>query len=214
MTLVFALLVMQGVHLVRGEAADAVTIGDEVDAVCREYGLPQEREWSRAFQGAAHALMGRLDQGIEMVSASLAAQREMGAGLVRSAFLGVLADLLRFAGRVNEGRDAVEQGFAYAERSGEGGYLAELHRAKAELLRAAGDDAGAEKSFTAALEYARGQQARAFELRAATGLARLLIDTGRGPDARAALEPLYGWFTEGLNTADLVAARETLARVR
>jgi adenylate cyclase len=214
MTLVFALLVMQGVHLVRGEAVDAVTIGDEVDALCREYGLPQEREWSRAFQGAAHAQLGRLDQGIELVAASLAAQQEMGAGLVRSAFLGVLADLLRFAGRLDEGIDAVDQGFAYAERSGEGGYLAELHRAKAELLRAGGDDAAAEKSFVAALDYAKGQQARAFELRAATGLARLLIDAGRASDARNVLAPVYEWFSEGLDTADLVMARETLDRIR
>ena len=102
MTLVFALLVTQGVHLVRGEAAEALTIGDEVVALCREFGLPQEREWSRSFQGAALAAMGRLDEGIDQLSDSLAVQRAIGAGLVRSAFLGVLADLLRFAGRVDD----------------------------------------------------------------------------------------------------------------
>ena len=213
-TLVFALLVMQGVHLVRGEAAEAVTIGGEVDTVCREYGLPQEREWSRAFQGAALAALGRLDEGIDLVTESLAAQQAMGAGLVRSAFLGVLADLLRFAGRIDDGMRAVEEGFAYAKQTGEGGYLAELHRAKAELLRLGGDTAAAEESFAAAVEYARGQQARSFELRAATGWARLLIDTDRAAEARAILEPIYSWFTEGLGTADLVAARTTLDRIQ
>ena len=210
MTLVFALLVTQGVHLVRGEAEQALAIGDEVDALCREYGLPQEREWSRSFQGAALAALGRLEEGIDRLSDSLTVQRSIGAGLVRSAFLGILADLLRFAGRVDDGLRAVEEGFAYAERSGEGGYLAELHRAKAELLRLAEGDAAAEPSFAAAVDYARQQQARAFELRAATGWARLMIASGRRAEAWALLEPTYRWFSEGLNTADLVAARTLL----
>jgi hypothetical protein len=210
MTLVFALLVTQGIHLVRGEAAEALSIGDEVVALCQEYGLPQEREWSRSFQGAALALLGRLDDGIEQLTDSLAVQQAIGAGLVRSAFLAVLADLLRFGGRVDDGLRAVEEGFAHAERAGEGGYLAELHRAKAELLRLALGDAAAEPSFAAAVEYARGQQARAFELRAATGWARLLMSSGRHAEARVVLAPVYEWFTEGLDTADLAPAREVL----
>ena len=213
MTLVFALLVKQGVHLVRGEAAEALTIGDEVVALCREYGLPQEREWSRSFQGAALAALGRLDEGIEQLTDSLAAQEAMGAGLVRSAFLGVLADLLRFAGRIEDGLRAVDEGFAYAERAGEGGYLAELHRARAELMRLRGDTPAAGASFAAAVEYSRGQQARAFELRAATGWARLLIDSDRAAQGRAVLEPIYLWFSEGLGTADLAAARAVLDQI-
>jgi adenylate cyclase len=213
-TLVFALLVKQGIHLVRGEAEDALAMGNEVVSLCREYGLPQEREWSRAFQGVAMAMLGRLEEGIEQLSDSLAVQHAIGAGLVRSAFLGMLSDLLRFAGRVDEGLEVVEEGFSYAETAGEGGYLAELHRAKAELLRASGDAAGAEASFTAAIEYARAQKARAFELRAATGLAQHLMASGRGPEAGAVLEPVYGWFTEGLATADLRAAQTTLDQLR
>ena len=212
-TLVFALLVTQGVHLVRGEAAEALSIGDEVVALCREYGLPQEREWSRSFQGAALAALGRLDEGIDQLTDSLAMQQAIGAGLVRSAFLGVLADLLRFAGRIEDGLRAVDEGFDYAARSGEGGYIAELHRARAELLRLQGDTAAAETSFAAAVEYARGQQARSFELRAATGWARLLLDSGRGAEARVILEPIYRWFTEGLGTADLVTARSVLDQI-
>jgi tRNA A-37 threonylcarbamoyl transferase component Bud32/tetratricopeptide (TPR) repeat protein len=212
MTLVFALLVTQGVHLFRGEAERALAIGEEVDVLCREYGLPQEREWSRSFQGAALAAVGRLDEGIDLLVDSLAVQQAIGAGLVRTAFLAILADLYRFAGRLDEGLRAVDEGFAYAERSGEGGYLAELHRAKAELLRLTGDDAAAERDFAAALEHARRQHARAFELRAATGWANLMLDSGRAEEARALLEPIHAWFTEGLNTADLVAARSLLER--
>ncbi len=213
-TLVFALLVKQGIHLVRGEAEDALTMGNEVVALCRDYGLPQEREWSRAFQGGAMAMLGRLEEGIEQLADSLAVQHAIGAGLVRSAFLGMLSDLLRFAGRVEQGLEVVDEGFSYAETAGEGGYLAELHRAEAELLRARGDAAGAEASFIAAIDYARGQQARAFELRAATGLAQHLVAAGREPEARTVLEPVYNWFTEGLKTADLLAARSTLDQLR
>jgi predicted ATPase len=214
MTLVFALLVTQGVHLVRGEASEALTIGEEVIALCNEFGLPQEREWSRSFQGAALAALGRLDEGIEQLTDSLAVQRAIGAGLVRSAFLAVLSDLLRFAGRVDEALTAVGEGFAHAEQFGEGGYVAELHRAKAELLRVKGDIAGADASFAAAVDYARRQQARSFELRAATGWAQMLNASSRCAEARAVLEPIYSWFTEGLGTADLFAARTTLDQAR
>ena len=212
-TLVFALLVTQGVHLVRGEATDALAIGDEVVMLCQEYGLPQEREWSRSFQGAALAALGHLDEGIDQLADSLAVQQAIGAGLVRSAFLAVLADLLRFAGRVDEGLRAVDEGFVHAERTGEGGYLAELHRARAELLRVAEGDAAAEVSFAAAVEYARRQQSRSFELRAATGWAQLLLASDRKRAAKEVLEPAYRWFTEGLGTADLTAARATLERI-
>ena len=57
------------------------------------------------------------------------------------------------------------------------------------------------------------QEAKSFELRAATGLARLFLATGQRDDARDALAPVYGWFTEGHTTRDLVAARTTLAEI-
>jgi predicted ATPase len=199
---------------VRGEATQAREIGDEVVALCRDYGLPQEREWSRSFQAVAIAALGNLDEGIEQLADSLAVQKAIGAGLVRSAFLAMLADLYRMAGWTDAGMRAVEEGFAYAEDSGEGGYLAELHRAKAELQRLMNDEAGAEASFHAALDYARTQQAKSFELRAATAYARLLVQRGRTPEARALLTPIYSWFSEALGTADIAAARELLDRMR
>jgi predicted ATPase len=78
------------------------------------------------------------------------------------------------------------------------------------LLRLTEGDAAAEPSFAAAVQYARVQQARAFELRAATAWARLMGAGGRTEDARRLLEPIYEWFSEGLTTADLVAARTVL----
>ena len=212
-TLTFTLVVIQGIHLYRGEAADALAIGDEIAALCREYQFPQEALWSRAFQGYALHLLGRTSEGIDVLKASLAAQQVMSAGLVRPAFLALLADALGQAGRVDEGLQAVDEGFAHAERTLEGGYLAELHRVRGELLRLAGNAELAEASLREALSYASRQQAKSFELRAATSLARLLHPAGRSEEARALLAPIYNWFTEGHNTADLAAARTLLSEI-
>jgi len=210
MTLAFALLVTQGLHLNRGEIAAAIALGDETVALCREYELLQEREWSRSFQGAAIAAAGRLDEGIDLLKDSLAVQQAIGSGLVRSAFLGVLGDLLRFAGRIDEGLEAVAAGFEHAERTLEGGYVAELLRARGELQLALGDRAQAESNLRQAIAHAGQQQARSFELRAATALARLLAADNRQAEGRQILAPVYQWFAEGHSTADLRAARETL----
>jgi predicted ATPase len=212
-TLAFTLVVIQGIHLYRGEAADALSVGDEIAALCREYRLPQEALWSQAFQGYALHLLGRTGEGIDVLKSSLAAQQAISAGLVRPAFLALLADALGKAGRVDEGLQAIEEGFAHAERTFEGGYLAELHRVRGELLRLTGNAEAAEASLREALNYARRQQAKSFELRAATSLAGLLRTSGRPDDARAILAPIYDWFTEGYNTADLVRARTLLSEI-
>jgi predicted ATPase len=211
MTLAFALLVTQGVHLNRGEIAVAIALGDVTFALFRDFELLQEREWSRSFQGAAIAAQGRLDEGIDLLKDSLAVQQAIGSGLVRSAFLGVLGDLLRFAGRLDEGLEAVAAGFAHAEQTLEGGYVAELLRARGELLLARGDRANAEADLRRAVAHASKQHARSFELRAATALARLLAADSRAAEAKEILAAIYGWFTEGHSTADLRAARDTLA---
>ena len=223
MTLAFALVVMQGIHLYRGEAREAAVMGDEIVALCREYELAQENEWGRSFQGSALAAVGRTDEGIDQLKDSLAVQLSIGSGLVRTAFLALLAEALASAGRIEEGLQAINQGFAHAEQTLEGGYLAELHRMRGELMRLSSVSgppemrqdklAGAEVSLRKAIECAAGQQAKSFELRAATALANLLVAAGRRDEARATLAPVYAWFTEGFTTTDLVAARATLAEV-
>jgi len=79
------------------------------------------------------------------------------------------------------------------------------------LRLASGDETGAEDALRLALDVSRQQQARSFELRAATALARLLHASGRTPGGRAALEPVDSWFTEGRGTADLITARTLLS---
>jgi predicted ATPase len=96
------------------------------------------------------------------------------------------------------------------DSSGERFYEAELHRLKGELIllqQSAANQAEAETCFHHALEIARTQQAKSFELRTATSLARLWQRQGKRTKAYELLAPVYGWFTEGFDTADLQEAR-------
>jgi predicted ATPase len=102
---------------------------------------------------------------------------------------------------------------ARAEGTDERWLMAELLRVKGELLRsegAAGAAAVAEDLFRQALDWARRQGALSWELRAATSLARLLVDQDRSADALTLLQPIYDRFTEGFDTADLKAAKALL----
>jgi predicted ATPase len=98
------------------------------------------------------------------------------------------------------------------ETSGERWCEAEVHRTAGEiaLMRPAPDIAKAQTYFERALEIARAQQARSWELRAATNLGRLWRDQGRCVEANDLLAPIYGWFTEGFDTLDLTEAEALL----
>ena len=209
----FARLVLHGILAYRGDAVEALAVGEENIALCREHGLPQEAEWSRSFQGSAFISLGRYDEGLALLRDSVAVQEQLKTYLARPMFLAVLADGLRQAERVDEGLDAVEEGFAFAARTAEGGYVAELHRVRGQLLQLRGDLDGAEASLRAALAYAGRQTAKSLELRAAAALARLLRDTGRATEGRALLQTVHDWFTEGFATADLADARTLLSEI-
>ena len=99
---------------------------------------------------------------------------------------------------------------AFTSRSETRVFDAELHRVKGEVLLERGEPEEAERCLHRALEVSRRQTSKALELRAATSLARLLRDQGRHDDARALLQPVYDWFTEGFDTADLNDAKALL----
>ena len=92
-------------------------------------------------------------------------------------------------------------------------YYAEILRVTGTLLAAKGHAQGAKASYLQSLESARKQQARGWELRTASSLARLLQQEGKIEEARALLAPVYGWFSEGFDTADLTSARQLLAEL-
>jgi predicted ATPase len=212
-TLTFALLVAQSIHVYRGETAEILTLADQIMKLSTEYELTQEAEWARAFHGSALVELGDVEDGVRRMEQSLDALQAMRTGLVRTMFLTMLADGRRQAGRIDAGLQAVAEGFAHAAATLENGFLSELHRARGELLLSAGAEADAEFELRAALGHARRQQARSFELRAATALARMLLARGDAAAARGELTPVYEWFTEGSNTRDLAAARSLLTHI-
>jgi predicted ATPase len=91
--------------------------------------------------------------------------------------------------------------------------VALLYRQKGELMRMRGNDREAERGFGSAIRIAKSQSAKSLELRATTGLARLLVKRGRRADARAMLAEIYGWFTEGFDTTDLKDAKALLDKL-
>ncbi|HEX6973237.1 MAG TPA: hypothetical protein VF147_02485, partial [Vicinamibacterales bacterium] len=212
-TYVFAMIVAQGIHLYRGESAEAVALGEQILALCHEYQFPQEAEWARAFLGSAHAALGETAQGIAELEQSLVALQALGSDLVRTVFLCLLADAHLRAGRADDGHRAIDAAFSHSQETTEGGFLAELHRVRGELFALHRRDGEAEAEFRRSLDIARQQQAKSFELRTATALARLLKETGRRGAGRDALSSVFGWFTEGFDTGDLVAARKVLSEL-
>jgi predicted ATPase len=124
-----------------------------------------------------------------------------------SGALGSLAEAQAKAGHPEEGLSTLAEALALVEQTGERHWEAELYRLRAELLLMQGEESEAEASLQRAIEVAKRQQAKSWELRATVSLARLWRRQGRREDARALLAEIYGWFTEGFDTPDLVEAR-------
>jgi predicted ATPase len=128
-----------------------------------------------------------------------------------------MAEALGRAGQIAEGLVTIDKAIERCERTEEHWVMSELLRIKGELPRlqaAPAAAAAAEDHFRQALDWARRQGALAWELRAATSLARLLRDQGRPADALAFLQPVYDRFTEGFDTADLKTANALLNALR
>jgi predicted ATPase len=135
-----------------------------------------------------------------------------GQTLSRPLHLALLAEATGHAGQVTAGLRLLAETLTAIEESGRGELLAEAFRLQGELLlhQTVPDAAQAEVCFQQALAIARRQQARSLELRAAMSLSRLWQRQGKRDEARALLAPVYGWFTEGFDTADLQEAKVLL----
>ena len=177
--------------------------------------IASEHEWGRILQGWADAQRGEATTGIARIRDGLAASEATGARVTTPFYLALLAEALALAGKIEEGLATVDDALAKAAVSGERGWDAEIHRLRGELTGRLPypDPAKAEESFRTALAIAREQGTRGYELRAATSLARLHRDQGRYGEARDLLAPVYGWFTEGFDTADLKEAAAVLAEL-
>jgi adenylate cyclase len=160
--------------------------------------------------GEALALSGQLEEGIAQMRLGLELQR-LGRELChRTGCFAALAEAHRNAGRPEQGLEALAEALAALEAADERYLESELYRVQGELHLALGDEASAEAGYRQAIEVARRQSAKSWELRATTSLARLWQARGRRAEARQLLVEVYDWFTEGFETRDLREARELL----
>ena len=159
------------------------------------------------------ALQGQGAAGLDQMRQGLAAIMATGQTLSQQIYLVLCAEAAGHSGQVEEGLRLVAEAITALGTSGRGDMLAEAYRVQGELLwrHAAPDTAQAEACFQQALAVARHQQAKSWELRAALSLSRLWQRQGKRTEARALLAPVYGWFTEGFDTADLREAKALLA---
>jgi class 3 adenylate cyclase/predicted ATPase len=161
------------------------------------------RGGARTQQGGAEDAIGLIQQGLDICKA---------AGIFSSYgyYLTYLAAAYAQAGKVNEGLAVTDEGLARCQTDLTRFHESELHRLKGDLLVLQGDRGAAEGSYKRALEVARCQSAKSLELRAAMEMSRLLHALGRTAEARALLQGVYGWFTEGFATKDLREASNLL----
>jgi predicted ATPase len=196
----------------RREVGAAQEVSESLIALSNEQGLADFLAWANNLHGWAISAQGRNDEGIRQMQEGVAASRVTGAGVFRPYFLTLLAEACMQTNRLYDGLNALTEALAIADEHENRHYEAETHRLKGELLlkQDRSKNAEARQCFEKAIEIARKQSARSWELRATTSLARLLASQGRRDEARAMLAEIYNWFTEGFDTADLKDAKSLL----
>ncbi len=192
------------VHQLRGEAKTARRRADASCAIAGEHGFSFWMAGGNVLGGWALAASGAAEDGGRRLAQGLAGWAATGSVTYQTYYLGLRAEVLLRLGRAEEAARTLEEALALAEQTGERFYEAELLRLQGELPgRGPGER---EEAFRRALAVARRQEARSLELRTAISLARL----GSAAEYRQPLAEAFAWFTEGLGTADLTAARELL----
>jgi class 3 adenylate cyclase/predicted ATPase len=199
-------------HLRRREAPVVQAQAEALLILATVQGFPLYVGQGTCWLGWALAIQGQGETGLVQLRQGLATILEMGQTLSRPLHLVLLAEAAGQADQVAVGLHLLAEALAAFETSGRGDLLAEAYRLQGELLlrQATPDATQAEACFQQALAIARHQQAKSWELRAATSLSQLWQYQGKRAEAYDLLAPIYGWFTEGFDTADLQEARALL----
>jgi class 3 adenylate cyclase/predicted ATPase len=199
-------------HMLRREWQAAVEVAEAVLALSSEHGFQYWVGIGTFMRTSVLAYQGQLHEGIAGMRAILEAMRAGGAVMGSEEIITTLAEAHGKAGQVEEGLALIAEAQEFEAKTGERAFQPEVHRIKGELLlaRSPSDRADAEASFRKALDVARQQSAKSWELRAAASLARLWQEEGRKQEARELLAPVYDWFTEGFDTRDLQDAKALL----
>ncbi len=205
----FAHYMMSVVHLLRGDAARAFESAEKSSEMSQEQRFSLYVILSRISRGRAIGDLGRLEEGRTEIALGIDEARRNGVGFMLPMMDSWLADMYAKAGENERALSIVEGTLDNIGDVTGRSWEAELHRQKAQILVALNPSkfVEGESHLKKAIEVARGQSAKALELRAATDLAELWQSHGRSDEARALLEPICRWFGEGAETADLRRAR-------
>jgi class 3 adenylate cyclase/tetratricopeptide (TPR) repeat protein len=192
--------------------AEALAAAEQEIAIATEQGFALWHATGTFFKGAAILLQGDPNKALPLLLKGHRAFRTGGAELTLPFQFSVLADAYAQSGRFDDARQALFEGLAIAEKNDERCQEAELQRQRGELLLAESPDYAnaADECFRQAIETARRQRNKAWELRATMSLARLMQQQGRRSEAHHMLAAVHGRYTEGWTTSDLVEAAALL----
>jgi predicted ATPase/class 3 adenylate cyclase len=215
LSLAFALFFATILHFFRREGSLVQTRAEAVITLAAEHGFAHWWALGMMLQGWARAMQGQSAEGIAQLRQGLADWQATGARGAGPYYLAMLAEACGQSEQTEEGLRVLAEALALVNAGGERRHEAELYRLKGELLlnaacRVQNAALTAAECFHQSLAIAHHQQAKSLELRAAMSLSRLWQQQGKQVAARQLLAPIYGWFTEGFDTADLQEARALL----
>ena len=210
--LAFALIWMARLQQWRRDVPAILTSTECLVALTAEHGFGQYGSWARMLRGWALVAQGQGDEGLDQMRQGMTAYEALGATLSRPYYLALLAEGYSLMGAAETSLELLAEALAIMQHTEDRVWEAEIHRLQGLVRRQAhpSHTAPAEAAVQQALAVARRQQAKSLELRAAMSLSRLWQQQGKSAEARELLTPIYGWFTEGFDTADLQEAKALL----
>jgi predicted ATPase len=211
-SLAFVRCLAATVYQLRQDTSATYEYAEAAVALSTEQGFPQWVAMGTSLSGWALTMQGQGEEGMAQVRQGLAAWQATGAALLVPYFYTVLADVCDHLSYTNDGLQALTEAHTLVEQQEERWWEAEVSRLRGVLLlrQTNPQPEEAETCFRQALDVARCQEAKSLELRAAMSLARLWQQQGKPAEARALLAPVFSWFTEGFDTADLQEAKALL----
>ena len=175
--------------------------------ISTEMSLGGWKETGTSMYGEALAMLGQEAEGIDKIRQGNDFNLALGVRCTMLASIRALGDVYARNGQLEESLSTLDEALNLIDETSEHHWESEIYRLRGKTLQLMDDDQGAEANFRQAVDIARGQNAKSWELRAATDLARLWYHQGKTEQARQVLAEIYDWFTEGFDTPDLVAAR-------
>jgi len=214
-TLMLALAPVCLTKLLNGDYVAAKNLSDQLIQLAEEKGSIFWKSAGMLRRATVLVSIGRASEALGIFTTAIPAMRSTGTTIYMPVWLSYLAKAYGELGQFNDAWRCIEEAKMLLETTKEQWYEAELHRIAGEiaLMPSEPDAAKAQTHFERSLAIARGQQARSWELRAATSLARLWRDHGKLVDAKQLLAPVFGWFTEGFDSFDLKQANALLTEL-